>query len=121
MWLIVALIAKHQICDIIVQHLFFTPKDVKSWFNFRCWWHYTHHAIGTFIVVTSFTNIHLAVICAIIDWFAHWIVDSTKTSIYQWRPDWKAHRQTNAFFLTCDQLLHLGTYVVIYWLILILG
>lgn len=115
MWLIIALIAKHQICDIYVQHLFFTPKDVKSWFNFRCWWHYTHHAIGTFICI-QFISIHAAVVAATVDWFAHWIIDSTKTSIYQHRPDWKAHRQTNAFFLTCDQLLHLGTYV---WIVFI--
>ena len=116
MWLIIALIAKHQICDIYIQHLFFTPKDVKSWFNFRCWWHYTHHAIGTFICV-QFISIHAAVLVALLDWFAHWIIDSTKTSIYQHRPDWKSHRQTNAFFLTIDQLLHLGTYV---WIVVII-
>ena len=117
MWLIVALIAKHQICDIYIQHALFSPQTKKSWFNFVAWWHYTHHAIGTFIVIWSFTNIHAAVLVALLDWFAHWIIDSTKYSIYQLYPDWKSHRQTNAFFLTCDQLLHLGTYV---WIVFII-
>ena len=74
-----ALLIKHAIVDLGIQsHL----NDIdKNRYISNAHIHYLHHGISTFLIALFFTSPQLAILCAIIDYVAHWHIDFVKHNV----------------------------------------
>lgn len=122
MWLLFALLVKHAIADLALQHSIAGGHPKDQWFG-KAHLHYWHHGALTFIIMLLWPNIHVgwAFALAAFDYVVHWHIDYWKHCIQNW---YNVKHPDDAYwwFAAIDQILHFATYFIIvsvawYWIL----
>ncbi|MEC8273815.1 MAG: hypothetical protein VXZ76_03150 [Bacteroidota bacterium] len=105
-----ALLIKHAIVDLGIQsHV--KGLDKSRYFS-NAHIHYAHHGISTFIIALFFVDPIIALLCAIIDYTAHWHIDFAKHRV---NTHFELEARSIAWWWTnsADAALHFITYYAI--------
>ena len=105
-----ALLIKHAIVDLGIQSHVKGLDKLRYISNAHI--HYFHHGITTFLIALYFTSLHLAVVCAIIDYVAHWYIDFAKHRVNT-HFNIEARSITWWWISSADAALHFLTYFII--------
>ena len=105
-----ALLIKHAIVDLGIQSHVKGLDKLRYISNAHI--HYFHHGITTFLIALYFTSLHLAVVCAIIDYVAHWHIDFAKHRVNT-HFNIEARSITWWWISSADAALHFLTYFII--------
>ena len=99
---------KHTICDLALQRLF--PANKIFYFDPPAHVHYFHHGLGS-LLCGLIIGWQFALIIGVIDYFAHWHIDYTKTLV---REKYNMISSEDRYWVlqTVDQALHFATYYV---------
>ena len=105
------LLIKHAIADLALQDLI--KNNNKTDYISSGHQHYLHHGLGTLLVsLVYFLDPIIAILIAIIEYFAHWHIDwfkhffKNKFNVENYTANWW-------WLTTLDQCLHYSTYYLL--------
>jgi len=106
------LIVKHTIVDLGIQSWLLWGKAHEKGDYLGGHQHYLHHAIGTFLVLLCFLDLHTTCVLSVIDYLAHWHIDFSKHNLNRYLN--VTRKDLKWWWITVlDQLLHFTTYYLI--------
>ena len=116
---LILLLIKHSIIDLGLQPFSYPQgKGKANYFGYMGHLgHYIPHGVGTVIVLLFFVDPYTALLGGLIDWFLHWNIDFTKTTIRN-KKGWTNNDRQFWLLNALDQILHYLTYfLIILWLV----